>query len=58
MGEPLLADPETDARGDGGMIRYHGTPISPVAALVEMAGRHFCVSFARPRLEEWESRHG
>ncbi|RVM22576.1 hypothetical protein [Sinorhizobium meliloti] len=30
------------------MIHYHGTPISPVAALLELAGRHFCVSFARP----------
>lgn len=31
------------------MIHYHGTPITPLTALYEMAGRHFCVSFADPR---------
>lgn len=31
------------------MIHYHGTPITPVAALAEMAGRHFCVSHAAPQ---------
>lgn len=30
------------------MIHYHGTPITPLHALRELAGRHFCVSFARP----------
>jgi hypothetical protein len=30
------------------MIHYHGTPITPVAALYEMSGRHFCVSYAAP----------
>lgn len=30
------------------MIHYHGTPITPYAALYELAGRHFCVSHARP----------
>ncbi len=30
------------------MIHYHGTPITPVGALYELAGRHFCVSHARP----------
>jgi hypothetical protein len=30
------------------MIHYHGTPITPIAALYEMAGRHFCVSHAAP----------
>lgn len=30
------------------MIHYHGTPITPVTALYELAGRHFCVSHARP----------
>lgn len=30
------------------MIHYHGTPITPKRSLLEMAGRHFCVSFARP----------
>jgi len=30
------------------MLHYHGTPITPVATLYELAGRHFCVSHARP----------
>lgn len=30
------------------MIHYHGTPITPRKNLLEMSGRHFCVSFARP----------
>jgi hypothetical protein len=30
------------------MIHYHGTPITPKTALYELAGRHFCVSHARP----------
>lgn len=30
------------------MIHYHGTPITPLTALYELAGRHFCVSHARP----------
>lgn len=30
------------------MIHYHGTPITPVSALYELHGRHFCVSHARP----------
>lgn len=30
------------------MLHYHGTPITPVDALYELAGRCFCVSFARP----------
>lgn len=30
------------------MIHYHGTPITPVRVLMELAGRHFCVSHARP----------
>jgi hypothetical protein len=30
------------------MIHYHGTPITPKAALMSMSGQHFCVSFARP----------
>ena len=29
-------------------IHYHGTPITPVAMLNELAGRHFCVSHAHP----------
>lgn len=31
------------------MIHYHGTPISPVSALYELRGRHFCVSHAAPQ---------
>jgi hypothetical protein len=31
------------------MIHYHGTPITPKNSLLEMSGRHFCVSFAEPR---------
>ncbi len=27
-------------------MHYHGTPITPVAALYSLAGRNFCVSFA------------
>jgi hypothetical protein len=30
------------------MIHYHGTPITPIAALYDLAGRHFCVSHFRP----------
>lgn len=30
------------------MIHYHGTPITPRSELVSLAGRSFCVSFARP----------
>ena len=30
------------------MIHYHGTPITPRAELLQLAGRSFCVSFARP----------
>src|SRR5882762_600984 len=28
-------------------IHYHGTPITPHTAFYQLAGRHFCVSFAR-----------
>lgn len=30
-------------------LHYHGTPISPIEALYELAGRCFCVSFAAPQ---------
>lgn len=30
-------------------IHYHGTPISPIPVLYELAGRCFCVSFAAPQ---------
>lgn len=32
-----------------GLIHYHGTPITPAARLLDLAGRCFCVSFADPR---------
>jgi hypothetical protein len=31
------------------MIHYHGTPITPRTKLLEMSGRHFCISFADKR---------
>lgn len=30
------------------MIHYHGTPITPISALLDVRGCHFCVSHARP----------
>lgn len=30
-------------------VHYHGTPITPISALYELAGRCFCVSFANPQ---------
>lgn len=30
------------------MIHYHGTPITPIAVLQTLHGKHFCVSHARP----------
>lgn len=30
------------------MIHYHGTPITPLRKLLQLAGRCFCVSFAHP----------
>lgn len=29
-------------------LHFHGTPITPLPAMAELAGRCFCVSFARP----------
>lgn len=40
------------------MLHYHGTPITPRAALAPMAGRHFCVSYAAPNDLAWAIRHG
>jgi hypothetical protein len=31
------------------VIHYHGTPLTPRARLLELAGRCFCVSFAQPQ---------
>lgn len=30
-------------------IHYHGTPVTPMTALYDLAGRCFCVSFAHPQ---------
>jgi hypothetical protein len=40
------------------VIHYHGTPITPRAALAPMAGRHFCVSYAHPGDLSWCMAHG
>lgn len=40
------------------MIHYHGTPLTPRAALLRMAGKCFCVSFAEPRDAGWCIAHG
>lgn len=37
-----------DTTGRAMTIHYHGTPITPISALYDLAGRHFCVSHARP----------
>jgi hypothetical protein len=29
-------------------IHYHGTPITPISAFMEVTGRHYCVSHTRP----------
>lgn len=35
------------------MIHYHGTPLTPRSEMIKMAGKHFCVSFARPDDGDW-----
>lgn len=30
------------------MMHYHGTPITPFSVFYELAGKNFCVSYARP----------
>lgn len=40
------------------MIHYHGTPLTPRFDLQKMAGKHFCVSFARPDDVTWCISHG
>lgn len=40
------------------MIHYHGTPLTPRSALMTMAGKNFCVSFADPRDGDWCLAHG
>lgn len=39
-------------------IHYHGTPLTPRAELMKMAGKNFCVSFARPDDADWCLTHG
>lgn len=39
-------------------LHYHGTPITPQAVLHTLAGRHFCVSFARDQDIRWCDQHG
>ena len=39
-------------------IHYHGTPLTPRAELLAMAGKHFCVSFANPGDADWCLMHG
>lgn len=40
------------------MIHYHGTPLTPRHELMKLAGKHFCVSFARPDDADWCLAHG
>lgn len=40
------------------MMHYHGTPISPKAKLLDLAGRNFCVSYAAPAQVETCHRIG
>lgn len=40
------------------MIHHHGTPLTPRAELMKMAGKHFCVSFAHPADADWCLAHG
>lgn len=39
------------------MLHYHGTPLTPRAELLKMAGKHFCVSFAAPGDADWCLSH-
>jgi hypothetical protein len=39
-------------------IHYHGTPITPYPALLELRGKHFCVSYAAPQDIETVHRIG
>ena len=35
------------------MLHFHGTPVTPRAKLLPMAGKHFCVSYADKRDGDW-----
>jgi len=39
------------------LIHYHGTPLTPRSALLPLAGKHFCVSFAAPGDADWCLQH-
>lgn len=39
-------------------VHYHGLPLTPNSALLTLAGRNFCVSFARPEQVEMAHRIG
>jgi hypothetical protein len=39
------------------MLKYHGTPITPRATLMELAGKNFCVSYAAPGDIAWCDDH-
>jgi hypothetical protein len=39
------------------MIHYHGTPLTPRHELAKLAGKHMCVSFARPDDAAWCLTH-
>lgn len=39
-------------------IHYHGTPLTPRAEMLKMAGKHFCVSFANPHDANWCLENG
>jgi hypothetical protein len=45
----VLLEPRRVEPLEGRLIHYHGTPITPINVLYELAGRHFCVSFYEPR---------
>ena len=40
------------------MLHYHGTPLTPRRELLKLAGKNFCVSFARPDDADWCLTHG
>lgn len=40
------------------MIHYHGTPLTPRAEMLKMAGKNFCVSHANPADADWCLTHG
>jgi len=39
------------------MLHYHGTPLTPRAELMKLAGKNFCVPFSDPRDADWCQAH-